>query len=143
VSDGVERQVARILERAYACDRAGDEAKAVKHYDAAHALGVPENELLGFLIGYGSTLRNVGRIDDSLAILSQGLEHYPDYAPLKAFLALALLSAGQPDAAVAVLLELALALHAVADDRPLDGYEGALARYQQELLERAVEARRR
>jgi tetratricopeptide (TPR) repeat protein len=120
---------------AYACDRAGDEKTAVVHYDAAFALGVPAVRRRGFLVGYGSTLRNVGRLEESLAILGEAVAADPDYAPFKVFLALALHSSGEPAAALATMMEAVLA---VAGGAPLDGYERAIAAYQRELIEKSL-----
>ena len=123
--------VAAQIAAAYACDRAGDERAAIRHYERAWALGVPEAERRGFLVGFGSTLRNVGRADDAVAILAAAVADDPDYAPLRAFLALALHAAGHPRAALATMLGVALDTM-----RPgaLDGYERALTAYHQELL---------
>ena len=120
---------------AYACDRAGHEEEAVRYYDAAWALGVPTEARRRFLVGYGSTLRNVGRLEESVAILGEAVAAEPDYAPYKVFLGLALHSSGQHAAATATLLAAALDLHGGAR---LDGFERAIAEYQQELLDRAL-----
>lgn len=127
--------VAARIAAAYACDREGREREAVVHYDAAWALGVPAEARRHFLVGYGSTLRNVGRVDDAVAILGEAATAEPAYAPYKVFLGLALFSAGQHAASVAALLDAALELHAGAR---LDGYERAIAEYQREMLDRAL-----
>ena len=128
----VEAQIAC----AYAHDRVGLEAEAVRYYERAWALGVPEPERRGFLVGFGSTLRNVGRADEAVALLAEAVQAYPDYPALHAFLSLALFSAGHPRAALATMLGVALDL---AGPRGFDGYERALAEYHQELLAAAVE----
>lgn len=137
------------IEAAYANDRADNEAEAIRHYDAAWALGVPAPARREFLVGYGSTLRNVGRADDAVAILGQAVAEFPDYAPLKAFLGLALFAAGHGHAAMATMLDLLLDLDGPdGPDRPgasarcLDGYHTALDHYRAELLEHAIEASR-
>jgi tetratricopeptide (TPR) repeat protein len=127
--------VAARIAAAYACDRDGREADAIGHYDAAWALGVPADARRRFLVGYGSTLRNVGRVDESVAILGDAVAADPDYAPFKVFLGLALHAAGQHAAAAASLLEAILDLHGGAR---LDGFERAIAEYQKELLDRAL-----
>jgi tetratricopeptide (TPR) repeat protein len=117
-------------EQAYALDREGREHEAIRYYDQAYAEGVPEPERRRFTVGYGSTLRNVGRTDDAVAVLARAVADDPGYAPFHAFLALALLSAGQPRAAVAAMLGCALdvAPAAFAD------YARALGEYHRELL---------
>ena len=117
------RDVAAQIAAAYACDRDGLEADAVEFYDAAFALGEHDGE---FLVGYGSTLKNVGRLDESLAILARA-EAVPSVArAARAFRALTLHRAGRSDAAVALLVRL------VAE---LDGprYRPALESYAEEL----------
>lgn len=119
------------IEAAYGHDRLGLEREAIRYYDEAHRLGVPGPLRRRFLVGYGSTLRNVGRHDDAVAVLGQAVADDPDYPAYGAFLALALLSAGHPKAAVAAMLGVTLE---VARPGALDGYERALGEYHQELL---------
>jgi len=126
--DDVEAQ----LEAAFALDRAGREVDAIRHYEQASHLGVPAALMRRFAVGYGSTLRNVGRADDAVGVLGQAIADDPGYAPYAAFLGLALLDAGHPKLAVATLLGCALEL-ARAD--ALDGYARALGEYQRELLD--------
>jgi tetratricopeptide (TPR) repeat protein len=133
-------EVAVRIEAAYAHDRAGNESEAMGHYDAAWRLGVPAAEQQAFLVGYGSTLRNVGRAEEAVALLGEAVAAYPDHAPLKAFLALALHSAGHGHAALATMLDLVIDLHARTGC--LGGYEQALGHYRAELLERAMEMSR-
>jgi tetratricopeptide (TPR) repeat protein len=127
--------VAAQIAAAYEHDRRGDEAGAIRFYDRAWQLGVPAAERRGFLVGYGSTLRNVGRVDDAVAILAQAVRDDPAYPPLQAFLALALFSAGHPQAALAAMLGVALD---VARPDAFDRYARALGEYHRELLERDI-----
>ncbi|HWM88223.1 MAG TPA: tetratricopeptide repeat protein [Kofleriaceae bacterium] len=129
--DDVDARIAA----AYALDRAGREEEAVHHYDAAWALGIPEQRRRGFVVGYGSTLRNVGRLEESVAILGNASAADPSYPAFKAFLALSLFSSGERAAALATMLD---ALLDAAGGASLDGYERALVEYQQELLDEAV-----
>ena len=120
------------IEAAFAHDRAGLERDAIRYYDTAYHLGVPADDRRRFFVGYGSTLRNVGRADDAIGILGSAIADDPQYPPYAAFLALALGSAGHPRAALATLL--GCTLDAARPDA-FDGYERALAAYQAELLE--------
>ncbi|MFY0534393.1 tetratricopeptide repeat protein [Nannocystis pusilla] len=61
--------IGELVRQAYALDTAGREREAIAFYDRAWALGGPADDRVAFLIGYGSTLRNVGRLDESLDIL--------------------------------------------------------------------------
>jgi hypothetical protein len=126
--------VREVMAQAYARDREGDELGAIVFYDRAYAMGVPEPERKRFLVGYGSTLRNVGRVDDAVGVLAEAVRTYPDYPALQAFLALALSSAGQPHAALATMLGVVLDLAHGA----LDGYDRALGEYHDELLAKVV-----
>ncbi len=119
------------IEAAYGHDRNGFERQAIVYYDEAYRLGVPAPLRRRFLVGYGSTLRNVGRLDDALAILAQAVADDPAYPAYAAFLALALGSSGHHKAALAAMLGCALDASRTG---AFDGYERALAEYHQELL---------
>lgn len=119
-------------EAAYALDAEGDEELAIVHYDAAHQLGLPDDEGPDFALSYGAILRSLGRYELALAILGEATLHFPEYAPIRIVLALTLQSSGHTDAAVATLLEVILQLG--AGDDALDGYEEALAQLQEQLL---------
>jgi predicted Zn-dependent protease len=126
------------IEAAYALDRQGDEHGAIRHYDAAWELGVPDDRRRRFVVGYGSTLRNVGRTDEAIVLLTEEVSRDPEYPALAAFLALALHSAGHRAAALATMLGCLLD---VADRKsgdsghPLDGYQRALGDYYRELID--------
>jgi hypothetical protein len=120
------------IEAAYGHDRNNLERDAIRHYDEAYRLGVPAELKRRFLVGYGSTLRNVGRTDDAVAILGQAVADDPDYPAYAAFLALALLSAGHPKAGMAAMLGCMLE---TARPGAFDGYERALGEYHAELLD--------
>jgi predicted Zn-dependent protease len=126
--------VEKELAAAYANDRAGREDIAIRHYDAAYRLGVPAEQRRKFTVGYGSTLRNVGRVDDAIAVLGQAVADDPEYPAFAAFLALALGSAGDHRAALAAMLGCALD---AARPGVFSGYERALGEYHRELLEPA------
>ena len=108
---------------AFACDRDGFEADALGYYDAAYRLGARDPE---FLVGYGSTLKNNGRLDDSLRILGEAEAHPSVAHAARAFRALTLHRAGKSAAAVAVLIRLVAEL-----DTPR--YRPALESYAEEL----------
>ena len=115
---------------AYASDRYGREEDAIRYYDAAWAIGVPADARQRFLVGYGSTLRNVGRVDESIAIHRLAISEFPTFAANHAFLALALHAAGDHGEAMGE------ALTALVDSGAanLGGYDRALSEYRDELL---------
>ncbi len=123
--------VAVQLEAAYACDRYGEESDAICYYDAAWKLGVPSPDRKKFLVGYGSTLRNVGRIAESIERLEGAVAEMPEVAAFPAFLALSLHSAGRHDEALVAALDSVLRTNAAT--ATLDGYERALRHYRDEL----------
>ena len=140
---GAIRHFARLVERypdearahaelAYAYDFAGREEQAVGPYRRALALGLPEELLPGHLLGLGSTLRNVGQIEESVRVLREAVARFPDRADLKVFLALSLHGAGDPTGALATLLDLILAAPGI----DLHGYERAARYYADELAGR-------
>ena len=85
--------------------------------------------LPGALLGYGSTLRNVGRFEEAVSVLDEACSRFPDDDGLKAFRALALHSAGREGAGLADALELALG----SGEPTLVRYERALRGYIAEL----------
>jgi predicted Zn-dependent protease len=122
---------------AWTHDSLGFEAEAVAYYERALALGLPEPELQGLVLGLGSTYRNVGRLDESVALLRRGVRDYPDNAAMRCFLALALLSSGEPNDA------LATALDVVLDTCPspsVERYRRSLSWYRDDLRGVATDA---
>jgi tetratricopeptide (TPR) repeat protein len=91
------------LERAFALDSGGDEYGAVVEYERALDAGVPDDMLQRALLGYGSTLRNVGRNEDSVRVLEDAVGRFPDHQALPVFLAFSLWTAGRRGEALALL----------------------------------------
>ncbi|WP_010203052.1 tetratricopeptide repeat protein [Salinibacterium sp. PAMC 21357] len=118
-----------LFEAAGARDYAGREAEAEPLYRRALENGLDAALRPRATIQLASTLRNLGRIDESIALLEQQLNEHPDdewTGPSAAFLALALTSRGDPIHAVAV------ALMALADYLPI--YQRSVRGYAAELL---------
>ncbi|MFC7562940.1 tetratricopeptide repeat protein [Actinomadura namibiensis] len=115
-------------ELASALDSTGDEARAAEHYERAFAAGLPACLRRPATIQYASTLRNLGRFEESVALLTAERDAGSDEldGAVAAFLALALTSAGRERQAVGVALG-ALAPH-------LPRYRRSLANYARELL---------
>ena len=59
-------------------DTAGEEQTALGYYEAAMAAGLSGDPLRRCLLQYGSTLRILGRYEESLAALDRALAEYPD-----------------------------------------------------------------
>jgi predicted Zn-dependent protease len=115
---------------AWAHDTLGLEAEAVAYYERALALGLPEPELEGLVLGLGSTYRNVGRLDESVALLRRGVRDYPANAAMRCFLALALLSAGDAREALATALDVVLE---TCPSPSIERYRRSLSWYRDDL----------
>lgn len=89
-------------------DTAGEEETAAGYYERALAAGLDGDTLRKCLLQYGSTLRNLDRFDESLAVLDRARAEFPDSESVQVWHALSLHAAGRSDAAVAELMELAV-----------------------------------
>lgn len=119
-----------LIAAAYSCDRNGFEQEAVIYYEQAWALGVPDSIRPGFMLGFGSTLRNVGRTDEAVEMLSKACADYPHDLALRAFLSLALHSDGKTEKALGEML--GVALQAARPDA-FGPYARALDEYKKEF----------
>jgi hypothetical protein len=117
-----------LFERAGARDCAGLETAAEPLYRAALERGLDDEHRTQAVIQLASTLRNMGRVDESLALLRTEYERGAD-APLHdataAFYALALASNGDAAPAVSVALK-ALAPHLPRYTRSVSAYADEL-----------------
>lgn len=118
------------FEYAGALDYLGREADAVLPYRRAQELGLSGDDLPRLYVQLGSTLRNVGQLNEAVDFLQEGHNRFPNHAALRAFHALALVSAERCREAVVSLLEMVTANE---DAIGLDGYERALRAYTEEL----------
>ena len=118
-----------LYERASLEDFLGEEAAAAPLYEAAIAAGLDAEHGARARIQLASTLRNLGRAEEAVALLEVQSADDPHAAPGRAFLALALHDAGRPEEALAVALE------ALADMLPR--YARSVRYYARELRVRA------
>jgi tetratricopeptide (TPR) repeat protein len=124
MSDGSE-----ALRRAWEHDSAGREEEAIVEYRAAFAAGAPDDELLGAMLGFGSTLRNVGELEESERVLRDAVTRFPEHAALRFFLAL---TRWERDDKAGAWRELVEALFR-ADAPGMARYERAIRGYSAEL----------
>jgi tetratricopeptide (TPR) repeat protein len=117
------------LERAFAHDAAGREAEAIPEYRAAIEAGLEDDDLLGALLGLGSSLRNVGELDESERVLRQAVTRFPEHAALRVFLSFTRWSSGHQADAVRELLEALFRADALGMAR----YQRAIRGYAAEL----------
>jgi tetratricopeptide (TPR) repeat protein len=115
---------AELYERGGEHDSAGREDQAIPLYERALAAGLAGELRARCLLQLGSSLRNVGRVEEAVSLLEDARQEFPEFRPVRAFLALALHSAGRDRDALRVLLE------TVADEGE---YERSLRAYAAEL----------
>lgn len=115
---------ARVLyEVGGAHDTDGQESRALDLYERALAAGLSGDLRRRCLLQQGSTLRNLGRTEESLAVFARARREHPGSVALAAFEALSLHAAGRADGALATLL-LLVADH--VDDAEVARYGAAL-----------------
>ena len=119
-----ENDPVALFERAGARDSAGLEAEAEVLYRRALQGGLDDERRTRATIQLASTIRNLGKIDESLALLRAEYEREPR-GPLHdaaaAFYALALVSSGESERAASIALQ-ALAPHLPRYTRSVTGY---------------------
>jgi tetratricopeptide (TPR) repeat protein len=106
-----------------AYDTDGQEATAVGFYERAMSAGLDGDVLRRCYLQYGSTLRNLGRLDESTDVFARARERFPESVSLGVFEALTLHAAGRVNSALAGALTL-LADHVQSAD--LDRYKPAI-----------------
>jgi tetratricopeptide (TPR) repeat protein len=112
-------------------DSAGREELALPHYRRALELGLPDELVPRALLQLASSLRNLDRNDEALAIYDDAIARYPDDAALRLFRAFSLATAGRDREALVDVLDLARTridapeVHRYA--RSLEGYTRELA----------------
>jgi tetratricopeptide (TPR) repeat protein len=90
-----------------AYDSLGREAEAARGYERVLRVGLDqlsEADQARWHVQYGGTLRLIGRIEESRAVLANGMMLFPEDAALPVFLAFTEIAAGRPEAALAALL---------------------------------------
>ncbi len=106
-------------------DSVGREQEAAEQYERALALGLDEERTARLTIQHASTLRNLGRVEEAVALLQAMAPHPSVGSAREAFLALALVSAGRPQQAVRVALE-GLVPHLPRYQRSVSAYAAEL-----------------
>lgn len=121
------------FELAGAFDFLGREAEALPYYQRAYGLGyqqLPLEDQPRLFVQMGSTLRNLEQYAESIKILLEGIDKFPRYAALKAFLGLTTYTNGNYREAAKHMLAACLV---ESDDRSLIDYKRALAFYADKL----------
>jgi tetratricopeptide (TPR) repeat protein len=123
-AERAEDDAVALFERAGARDSAGREAEAEALYRLALDIGLDDARRTRAIIQLASTLRNLGAIDEALALLRAEYEREPRGAlhdAAAAFYALALATAGEERVAASIALE-TLAPHLPRYTRSVTGY---------------------
>lgn len=94
-----------LFEWASVLDFVGREHEAVPQYRAALAAGLSGERMPQAVVQLASSLRNIGRAGEGAQLLRDLGDDTVAGAAVPAFLALCLRDAGQPDAALAVVLK--------------------------------------
>ena len=115
-----------LYELAGTYDSAGREDEALSLYDDALARPLREPFHRRALIQKGSTLRHLGRLEESLAVFDQLLADWPDNPAVVAFRAFTLHDMGRDPDALRMALQQVLAASA---DPDVQRYPGSLARF--------------
>jgi cyanophycin synthetase len=107
-------------------DSSGRPAEAVPYYERALELGLPDELVPRCLLQLASSLRNLDRNDEALAIFDDAIARFPDDAALPLFRAFLLADLGREREALVSVLHLARTridapeIHRYA--RSLEGY---------------------
>jgi tetratricopeptide (TPR) repeat protein len=78
------------FELANAFDFLGQEDKAISLYEDAIRIGLNAEYEAYALLQLGSSLRNVGRINDAISVLSDAEKRYPEFPSITMFLGMAM-----------------------------------------------------
>jgi hypothetical protein len=123
-----------LFERGGSRDSGGRPDEAEPLYREALALGLPDDERAQCTIQLASTIRNLGRPEESLALLHAEFDGKAEHAyagAAAAFMSLTLASLGRPEEG------LSLVLHALAPTLPR--YQRSVHAYADALVDPAVE----
>jgi tetratricopeptide (TPR) repeat protein len=93
-----------VYEVGGAYDTAGEEETARGYYERALAMGLAGDVRRRCLCQYGSTLRWLGRLEESMAVLDDAQAEFPNSESVHVFRALTLLDSGRGDQAASELL---------------------------------------
>ncbi|WP_159500002.1 tetratricopeptide repeat protein [Microbacterium sp. 18062] len=124
-----------LFERAGAYDSAGREAEAEPLYRQTLAMGLDDSHRTQAVIQLASTIRNLGKAEESLALLAAEYDRRDRDGmrdAVAAFYALALSSSGDDRRALAVALD-ALAPHLARYTRSVAGYAAELVHAPQRM----------
>ncbi|MGU3567880.1 tetratricopeptide repeat protein [Paenibacillus sp. D51F] len=115
---------------AWTHDSLGLESEAVPLYEKALSLGLPAEDDAGARLGLGSTLRTLGRYEESEKLLREAAAKYPQRREFNVFLAMTLHNLGLHAEAMELLL---VQLAETSSDDGISSYGRALSFYSDKL----------
>lgn len=115
-----------LFEMAVLLDNQAREAEAIPYYESALAGDLDRVHRVDAYIGLGSSLRVVGRIQESYQVLQRALEEYPHHMALKVFASLTAERMGNFGDAMQGLLDVIVEC---GRDATLDDYRPAIRFY--------------
>ncbi|MBS2773098.1 tetratricopeptide repeat protein [Anoxybacillus rupiensis] len=98
------------LEIGFTLDAMGKEEEAIHYYEKALSLGLPAEQRCVALLCLGSSLRNIGKLDDAKHILKTAMDEFPNHIGIHCFYALAQYHAGEHGQSVRTLINAILLL---------------------------------
>jgi tetratricopeptide (TPR) repeat protein len=121
-----------LFEVGGAYDILGMAPEAIPYYEKAIENGLEDPELEECYVCLGTSHRVIGEFEDSVDVLEQAVERYPESNGAKAFLAIAFYGNGQYAEAVQILME---ALLETTADEDLQSYSDTLNYFKDNLDE--------
>ncbi len=109
-------------------DNLGLEAEAIPFYKKAIELGLSGKDLEDAILGLGSSYRCLKQYENSLAILKEGVQRFPDNWNIKIFLAMTYYKCGYYGKAMELLLN---CLAETSADETIQPYRQAISFYAQ------------
>lgn len=98
------------LEIGLTLDAMNQEQGAIPYYKKALSLGLPPEQRAVALLCLGSSLRNVGQLEQSKHILKSAIDEFPNHIGLRCFYSLTQYNAGEPNESVRTLMHTILLL---------------------------------
>lgn len=93
-----------LLEIGLTLDAMSRESEAIPYYERALESGLSPERRAVALLCLGSSLRNVGQLEEAARLLGEAQHEFPEHMGIRCFHALAQFSAGQPAESVCTLL---------------------------------------
>jgi tetratricopeptide (TPR) repeat protein len=115
---------------AWSFDVLGEESAAVPFYEKAIQLGLSDKDLVGAILGLGSTYRTLGEYEKSKDTLHKGIERFPNNRALQVFYSMTLYNLSEHKAAMEILLQ---CLSETTKDQDILSYKRAIEFYSNKL----------